>query len=143
MNTSKLIIASSIFGLYHVHRKKVHAEVFSKPDLDLLENVDTSANEKSARKLQEEARHKVIQQAKNMVWIKMTESAVPGLVIAVSVDGKTVFRHGNLDDNDPISINPSSMSFEVICRLSGMPRKMPRFELMQNILYLCKKLEQC
>ena len=53
-----------------------------------------NANDKSARKIQEEKLQKLITETKNLCWLKMTGSAIPGLVIAVSVDGKTVFRHG-------------------------------------------------
>mgnify|MGYP001227948116 CR=1 FL=1 len=53
-----------------------------------------SANDKSARKVQEEKLQKIITESKNLCWLKITNSAIPGLAIAVSVDGKTLFRHG-------------------------------------------------
>ena len=53
-----------------------------------------SVNDKSARKIQEEKLQKIITESKNLCWLKITNSAIPGLAIAVSVDGKTLFRHG-------------------------------------------------
>ena len=64
----------------------------SKSDFHIEEI--NNANDKSARKIQEEKLQKLITETKNLCWLKMTGSAIPGLVIAVSVDGKTVFRHG-------------------------------------------------
>ena len=81
-------------GLYQL-QSKVNAED-SKLNQDstfFIEEINT-ANDKSARKLQEEKLQKLIAETKNLCWLKMTGSAIPGLVIAVSVDGKTVFRHG-------------------------------------------------
>ena len=66
----------------------------SKLKSDLYIEEINNANDKSARKIQEEKLQKLITETKNLCWLKMTGSAIPGLVIAVSVDGKTVFRHG-------------------------------------------------
>ena len=88
MKTKLCVISSAFLGL-----NKVCAEekTFKKEP-----NLDSIINEKSAKKVQEEKLQKFINEAKNLCWLKMTESAIPGLVIAVSVDGKTVFKHGKV-----------------------------------------------
>ena len=99
----KLILATSgLFGLYFSDHNQFH-EINDngiggrKFDTTINCNADTSnnPNDKSVKKLQEEALQKAIASTKNLVWTKMNYSAVPGLVIGVSVDGKTVYRGGN------------------------------------------------
>ena len=77
---------------------KLNAEELKSKQSSNLHSVsfvkEINANDKSARKVQEEKLQKMVADSKNLCWLKMTGSAIPGLVIAVSVDGKTVFRHG-------------------------------------------------
>ena len=84
-------------GLYFVDHSQFDANKTLQPNLNLT-NCDAeinNPNEKSVRKMQDEALQKAITTTKNLVWSKMCQSAVPGLIIGVSVDGKTVYRHGN------------------------------------------------
>ena len=77
-------------------KKPRKAEVVNnEPILDELPLVDgANANDKSLKKMQTEQLQKAIASSKNLCWLKMSESATPGLIIAVSIDGKTVFKHG-------------------------------------------------
>ena len=93
-----------LYGICQVKSNRVKAEEnfvktsklennYKPNSLFQIEEIN-SANDKSARKLQEEKLQKIITESKNLCWLKITNSAIPGLAIAVSVDGKTVFRHG-------------------------------------------------
>ena len=102
----KLILATSgLFGLYfsdHNQFHEINDNGIGARKFDTINcNADTSnnPNDKSVKKLQEEALQKAIASTKNLVWTKMNYSAVPGLVIGVSVDGKTVYRGGNLKNS--------------------------------------------
>ena len=98
----KLILATSgLFGLYFSDSNQFHEindnGIGSSGKFNIMNcNADTSnnPNDKSVKKLQDEALQKAIVSTKNLVWTKMNYSAVPGLVIGVSVDGKTVYRGG-------------------------------------------------
>ena len=68
---------------------------------DLLENVEVvdisealKPNEQSKQQQKAEKLKAAISKARNLVWCKMYESGAPGLSIAVSVNGKTVWHHG-------------------------------------------------
>ena len=102
-------LVGSLGGLYGLCQVKSNLKaeehfVKSKETLNLENNYKptglfqieeiNSPNDKSARKVQEEKLQKIITESKNLCWLKITGSAIPGLAIAVSVDGKTVFRHG-------------------------------------------------
>ena len=94
-------LVGSLGGLIGISQVdfKLNAEEFKSKQSSKLQSVSfveeiNNANDKSARKIQEEKLQKIITDSKNLCWLKMTGSAIPGLVIAVSVDGKTVFRHG-------------------------------------------------
>jgi hypothetical protein len=52
-------------------------------------------NELSKQQMQQEKLKISIANSKNLCWTKMYEAGIPGLVIAVSVDGKTVWTSGN------------------------------------------------
>ena len=101
-----IALVGSVGGLYGICQVKsnlkaeenfVKSKQTSKlekyPALFQIEDANI-ANDKSARKIQEEKLQKIIIESKNLCWLKITGSAIPGLAIAVSVDGKTVFRHG-------------------------------------------------
>ena len=62
--------------------------------LDLLAETVTKPNELSKQQAQAEKLKSAITKARNLVWCKMYESGAPGLSIAVSVNGKTVWHHG-------------------------------------------------
>ena len=67
-------------------------------DLDNLEVLQISEalkpNEQSKQQQKAEKLKAAISKARNLVWCKMYESGAPGLTIAVSVNGKTVWHHG-------------------------------------------------
>ena len=76
------------------------APVESSQD-DLLENVEVvdisealKPNEQSKQQQKAEKLKAAISKARNLVWCKMYECGAPGLTIAVSVNGKTVWHHG-------------------------------------------------
>ena len=56
--------------------------------------MDLDANELQGKRAEQAKLDKAVGTAKKLVWAKMSESGAPGLAIGVSVDGKTVFRHG-------------------------------------------------
>ena len=89
------LAASSVLGFSTLAKEdKVLVE---NPSIEsvLKDLNDTGGpNAKSLGQLKNEELQKAITSAKNLCWIKMSESAIPGLIIAVSVDGKTVFKHG-------------------------------------------------
>ena len=89
------LAASSVLGFSTLAKEdKVPVE---NPSLEsvLKDLNDTGGpHAKSLGQLKNEELQKAITSAKNLCWIKMSESAIPGLIIAVSVDGKTVFKHG-------------------------------------------------
>ena len=98
MKISRLCLAaSSVIGISSIAAKE--EKVLENPSAEkVLKEVDDihigGPNAKSPRQLQNEELQKAITSAKNLCWIKMSESAIPGLVIGVSVDGKTAFKHG-------------------------------------------------
>ena len=61
---------------------------------DLLAESVTKPNETSKQQAQAEKLKSAISRARNLVWCKMYECGAPGMVIAVSVNGKTVWQHG-------------------------------------------------
>ena len=69
--------------------------------VDILDNVEVveisealKPNEQSKQQQKAEKLKAAISKARNLVWCKMYESGAPGLTIAVSVNGKTVWHHG-------------------------------------------------
>ena len=61
------------------------------------QDVDDSAARPNEQGKQQQATLKLkaaIERSKPMIWAKLYEAGIPGLVIAVSVDGKTVWKHG-------------------------------------------------
>ena len=91
------IAATSVIGLTSLTAGSKEQKVLENPSLEkVLKDLEDSANpnDKSARTKANEDLQKAINAAKSLCWIKMSESAIPGLVIGVSVDGKTVFKHG-------------------------------------------------
>ncbi len=52
-------------------------------------------NDQSKHQIQQEKLKNAISKSKELAWIKMYEVGAPGLVIAVSVDGKVVYKSGN------------------------------------------------
>lgn len=105
-----IALVGSVGGLYGIcqvksNHVKAEENFVKSKETSMLENnykptslfqieEINSANDKSARKVQEEKLQKIITESKNLCWLKITNSAIPGLAIAVSVDGKTLFRHG-------------------------------------------------
>ena len=90
------LAASSVLGFSTLTKEdKVLVE---NPSLEKvlkeLEDNSGGPNDKSLRKQQNEELQKAIISAKNLCWIKMSEAAIPGLIIGVSIDGKTAFKHG-------------------------------------------------
>lgn len=95
MKISRLCLAaSSVIGISSIAAKE--EKVLENPSVEkVLQDIHIGGpNAKSPRQLQNEELQKAITSAKNLCWIKMSESAIPGLVIGVSVDGKTAFKHG-------------------------------------------------
>lgn len=92
-------LASAFVGLQHNLNKPIFAEEKRSLDLDLdlliqqTQDSSSSANKSPRAELQAKL-DKAKNEAKSLIWSKMNESAIPGLVIAVSVDGKTLFRQG-------------------------------------------------
>ena len=61
------------------------------------QDVDDSAAQPNEQGKQQQAVFKLkaaIERSKPMIWAKLYEAGIPGLVIAVSVDGKLVWKHG-------------------------------------------------
>ena len=91
---SAVFAASGIGGLYFVDSNTTPDHINGNFEVSYCDFPLNNPNEKSIKKLQDEALQKAITSSKNLVWTKMSISAIPGLVIGVSVDGKTVWRHG-------------------------------------------------
>ena len=92
---SAVFAASGIGGLYFVDSNSIPSDPINDNfEISHCDFTLNNPNEKSIKKLQDEALQKAITSSKNLVWTKMSISAIPGLVIGVSVDGKTVWRHG-------------------------------------------------
>ena len=95
------LAATSVFGLHFADQKLrpvndslLEGLVLPDGSSNANDASDTQANDKSIKKMQTEHLQRAIASAKNQCWLKMSESGIPGLIIAVSVDGKTVFKHG-------------------------------------------------
>ena len=70
-------------------------EVDISDNLEVLEISEAlKPNEQSKQQQKAEKLKAAISKARNLVWCKMYESGAPGLTIAVSVNGKTVWHHG-------------------------------------------------
>ena len=89
---SAVCTASGLCGLYFMDSNSDPTD--NNFEVSYCDFPLNNPNEKSIKKLQDEALQKAIASSKNLVWTKMSISAIPGLVIGVSVDGKTVWRHG-------------------------------------------------
>lgn len=93
-------LASSLVGLQHFYHKSINAEENKSLDLNLddflqqNQNSSNASTNKSPRAELQAKLDKAKNDSKSLIWSKMNESAIPGLVIAVSVDGKTLFRQG-------------------------------------------------
>ena len=107
MKAKLCVLAGAVLGIERL--SKIHAEDGSqkkfKSDIELenllkVEKVSSlGANDKSARLRQEEKLKAMISETRQLCWLKKTESSAPGMVIAVSVDGKMVYRDGELISN--------------------------------------------
>ena len=70
-------------------------EVEMSDNVEVLEISEAlKPNEQSKQQQKAEKLKAAISKARNLVWCKMYESGAPGLTIAVSVNGKTVWHHG-------------------------------------------------
>ena len=80
--------------LYHVN----NVNNIQDEEYDPLEQpVNDSAvrpNEQGRQQQASERLKAAVERSKHMVWAKLYEAGVPGLVIAVSVDGKMTWKHG-------------------------------------------------
>ena len=74
----------------HLHQDEQEEEGV----LDELAETVTKPNEMSKQQAQAEKLKAAITKARNLVWCKMYESGAPGMVVCVSVNGKTVWQHG-------------------------------------------------
>ena len=74
----------------HEHQDEQEEEAV----LDELAETVTKPNEMSKQQAQAEKLKAAITKARNLVWCKMYESGAPGMVVCVSVNGKTVWQHG-------------------------------------------------
>ena len=74
----------------HLHQDEQEEEGV----LDELAETVTKPNEMSKQQAQAEKLTAAITKARNLVWCKMYESGSPGMVVCVSVNGKTVWQHG-------------------------------------------------
>jgi len=61
---------------------------------ELVTESQSKPNEMSKQQAQAEKLKAAITRTRNMVWCKMNEAGVPGMVVAVSLNGKTVWQHG-------------------------------------------------
>ena len=76
-------------------------DLTGEEEVEMLDNVEVleisealKPNEQSKQQQKAEKLKAAISKARNLVWCKMYESGAPGLTIAVSVNGKTVWHHG-------------------------------------------------
>ena len=76
-------------------------DLMEDEEVDILDNLQVleisealKPNEQSKQQQKAEKLKAAISKARNLVWCKMYESGAPGLTIAVSVNGKTVWHHG-------------------------------------------------
>ena len=76
-------------------------DLMEDEEVDILGNLEVleisealKPNEQSKQQQKAEKLKAAISKARNLVWCKMYESGAPGLTIAVSVNGKTVWHHG-------------------------------------------------
>jgi len=63
-------------------------------NVELVNESLSKPNEMSKQQAQAEKLKAAITRARNMVWCKMNEAGVPGMVVAVSLNGKIVWQHG-------------------------------------------------
>ena len=80
---------------------EVSEDLMEEEEVDILDNLEVleisealKPNEQSKQQQKAEKLKAAISKARNLVWCKMYESGAPGLTIAVSVNGKTVWHHG-------------------------------------------------
>ena len=80
---------------------EVSEDLMDEEEVDILDNLEVleisealKPNEQSKQQQKAEKLKAAISKARNLVWCKMYESGAPGLTIAVSVNGKTVWHHG-------------------------------------------------
>ena len=62
-----------------------------------VEKVLSQINDKNEQGRQQQASERLksaVERSKHLVWAKLYEDGIPGLVIAVSVDGKITWKHG-------------------------------------------------
>ena len=80
---------------------EANEDLTGEEEVEMLDNVEVleisealKPNEQSKQQQKAEKLKAAISKARNLVWCKMYESGAPGLTIAVSVNGKTVWHHG-------------------------------------------------
>ena len=100
-SAQKIIFATSgLCGLYFVDQNHfTNNETIEAIEQNInITNCDNTTssnpNDKSVRAIQEQHLQKATNITKSLVDTKMCQSAIPGLIIGVSVNGKTVFRKG-------------------------------------------------
>lgn len=75
----------------HVYIRIFQAQEETKYDLEVLMK---KPNELGKQQQQSEKLQKAISRARDIAISKMYEAGAPGLVVGVSVDGKSVWKHG-------------------------------------------------
>ena len=69
-------------------------DVLITAEYELSEAEVIRPNEQGRQAAQAEKLKAAIAKARDLVWCKMYESGAPGMVVAISVNGKQVWQHG-------------------------------------------------
>ena len=109
-----LKVVSSLIGgslaAYFAHRDKAGSAIITehsnkedingsalifRPNLIETSNNPDNANDSQSRRQQQQERLKTaVAKSRDLCVSKLYESGIPGLVVAVSVNGKTLWKHG-------------------------------------------------
>ena len=79
--------------VHHVNNNNNHEKIYEHA----IRNVNESGARPNEQGRQQQASEKLkaaVEKSKHLVWAKLYEAGIPGLAIAVSVDGKMSWKHG-------------------------------------------------